>query len=125
MNAEEYLKSPEAQEASRLFHQAILLQRQALEKLQAERQKILGLLDAVDSQIRALKFDMKTEHRVYAKVTDEMLIEFLEEDQTTADVIDEFGFSSATVAKRLNALLKAKKVTMRREGTSKIWKAAA
>lgn len=125
MNAEEYLKSPEAQEANRLFYQACLLQKQALEKLQAERQKILAMLDAVDNQIRALKFDMYSEHPIYAKVTDEMLIKFLEEEQTTADVIDEFSFSSATAPKRLNALLAAKKVTMRREGNSKIWKAVA
>jgi hypothetical protein len=38
MNAEEYRKSPEARETIGLFQQAILLQKQALEKLQTERQ---------------------------------------------------------------------------------------
>jgi len=44
---------------------------------------------------------------------------------TTGHVQEYFAFSSATVCRRMEALLAAGKVTMEKRGTTKIWKAKA
>jgi hypothetical protein len=60
-----------------------------------------------------------------SKVTDEAILDLLEGDAvTTTGVMLHLGLSAVTVAKRLNALLTAGKVTMKKAGTSKYWKKA-
>lgn len=123
-NAPKWLNTPEEEKAVlELIQKSQEAHRQAMEKLESEKAKAIAYLDFINEQMRQLKFSNKVEHAVYANVTDEMIIEFLEEEATSGEVQDEFSFSPKTVVKRMDALLKAKKVTLRREGNTKIWKA--
>ena len=55
-----------------------------------------------------------------SKVSDEQLLEFLKKERTVGEVRKELG---QTVPKRLEGLLKVKKVTVRQDGLKKIYKA--
>jgi hypothetical protein len=60
-----------------------------------------------------------------SRVTDEEVLSYMEVDEVTTQLIRfKFGWSAVTVAKRMESLLKAKKVTLRKEGTRKYWKKA-
>jgi len=58
-------------------------------------------------------------------IKDEVILAFLVENRSsaTSDVQNYFKFSSATVCRRMDALLSAGKVTVEKRGTMKIWKA--
>jgi hypothetical protein len=56
------------------------------------------------------------------KISDEKILAFLSSDRSTGEVQEHFGWSAVTSGARLKKLLQAKKVSMRKEGTSKFWK---
>ena len=95
-----------------------------VKELDAERQdvgfKLACLRGEVDEPVK--DFQSKRHH-----VKDEAILALLLSRGvcTTGDVQEYFAFSSATVCRRMDALLAAGKVTMEKRGTTKIWKAAA
>jgi DNA-binding transcriptional ArsR family regulator len=58
-----------------------------------------------------------------AKVSDEAILKFLDKERQTSEIGAEFSLSAVTVSKRLNALLGAKSVSVRKDGVKKFWKA--
>lgn len=73
--------------------------------------------------IRASQVVLVAEVKHHAK--DEEILAFISshpKEVTTADIQEQFGFSSATVSRRMKALLKSKKVTVGKRSTKKIWK---
>jgi predicted transcriptional regulator len=95
-----------------------------IQELDRQRQeigfKLSCLRGEVDEPIE--DFTSKRHH-----VKDEVILAFLVQSgtATTSDVQEYFKFSSATVCRRMDALLAAGKVTVEKNGRKKFWKAAA
>jgi hypothetical protein len=56
-----------------------------------------------------------------AKVTDDVILAYLDTERRTNEIAHHCKLSKLTTGKRLESLLAAKRVTMRKEGTSKFW----
>lgn len=56
------------------------------------------------------------------KVDDDKILKFLKSEHTNGQLIEKFGFSPVTAAKRLQALKSAGKLGMRKDGRKKLWK---
>ncbi|HOX55567.1 MAG TPA: hypothetical protein P5205_05800 [Candidatus Paceibacterota bacterium] len=79
------------------------------------------LLDALGLQQGGGQKPRKQRQRT-PRVADEQILGYLSAERKTSDVEKHFKLSAVTIGKRLGDLLKAKQVTVRREGTSKLWK---
>jgi hypothetical protein len=66
----------------------------------------------------------KKQRTAAPKVNDDEILSYLGSETTTGDVAEHFRWSAVTVGKRLADLLKAKKVSVRKDGTRKLWKKA-
>jgi hypothetical protein len=58
------------------------------------------------------------------KIADDEIVAFVSSEKSTKEIQNHFGWDASTASQRLSPLLKAKKVTARKEGVSKFWKAA-
>lgn len=100
------------------------------EKLGREIKDLDGKIGDLSFNLDCLRGVVPTEspvdvHSKKHHIKDEVILAFLVDNgsSTTSEVQEYFKFSSATVCRRLDALLAAKKVTVEKRGTSKIWKA--
>lgn len=57
-----------------------------------------------------------------SKVSDDDILAFLSSEKSTGEVVKHFKVSAVTASIRLGKLAKAKKISARKEGTSKVWK---
>lgn len=57
-----------------------------------------------------------------SKVADDDILAFLSSEKSTGEVVKHFKVSAVTASIRLGKLAKAKKISARKEGTSKVWK---
>jgi DNA-binding transcriptional ArsR family regulator len=58
------------------------------------------------------------------KVEDASILAYLDTEKQTSDIAAHVKLSKLTIGKRLADLLKANKVTVRKDGTAKLWKRA-
>lgn len=110
------------------------------QKLVEQQEQLAKEIKALDGQITDLSHNLSclrgelwksgNAQNIQSKrhhVKDEVILAFLMENGTctTSEVQAYFKFSSATVCRRMNALLAAGKVNMEKRGTTKIWKTVA
>jgi DNA-binding transcriptional ArsR family regulator len=91
----------------------------------AEIKKMLRALSIVPEAPE--KSRARRTRRPSPKVSDEVILKFLETERSVGDVLRKFKFSPVTVGNRLARLLEAGKATVRRDETKKtrkLWKKA-
>ena len=118
-------------ELLRLNQEADAVRQKLIDDLLAQREMIISQISElnsdrqdIESKLASLRGEEDPNEK-RAHVPDEAILAFVRSHETctTGEVQSHFEFSSSTVCRRLQALLKANKVTMERRQTTKFWKA--
>lgn len=122
-------------EAARILREdAKAIESALIQELSERRDRLKKQVQALDSDLQDVEFKLsclrgevdEPIEDFYSRrhhVSDEVILALLAHQHTTGAVQEYFHFSSATVCRRLNALLAAKKITLEKRGTSKVWEA--